>query len=67
MITRNFIVEELKSFDDSYANIDFLSMSDKEIYDLFEVHCDNNSEEIEIGLIYENYEKCNFLPWFQLI
>lgn len=61
MITRNFIVEELKSFDDSYANIDFLSMSDKEIYDLFEVHCDNNSEEIEIGLIYENYEKCNFL------
>ena len=57
MITRNFIVEELKSFDDSYANIDFLSMSDKEIYDLFEVHCDNNSEEIEIGLIYENYEK----------
>lgn len=50
------IIEELKVYREIYNDINLDELSDLEIENLFQKHCERFSEEVEMGFIYENFK-----------
>lgn len=48
------IIEELKAYPDFYSDVDLEKLTESEISELFNKHCEEFSEEIEIGTVFND-------------
>ncbi len=59
-MTKNQMIEELNAYP-NYSNQDLENLSETEIYNLFRKHCEEFSEEIEIGTVFQELKKRRIL------
>jgi len=60
MMTKNQMIEELNAYP-NYSNQDLENLSETEISNLFRKHCEEFSEEIEIGTVFQELKKQRIL------